>query len=80
MTNHIQTINEDLSALCKEKAMNEERIAKYQQMLLDSRKEYTRRHRKIQDITHFVKGFKMDVQELMVYIQEPPLLKVSLKL
>jgi chromosome segregation ATPase len=75
MTNHIQTINEDLSELCKEKASNEERIMKYQGMLVESRKEYTRRHRKIQDITHFVKGFKMDVQELMVYIQEPTLLK-----
>ncbi len=80
MTNHIQAINEDLSELCREKSMNEERIAKYQQKLIDSRKEYTRRHRKIQDVTHYIKGFKMDVQELMVYIQEPPLLKVCCEL
>lgn len=79
MTSHIQMINEELQSLSLSKVSNEARINKLIERLGLTKKEYTKNHQKVQDLSHFIKGFKTDLQDLMLYIQEPALLKVLLE-
>ncbi|KAJ3227959.1 hypothetical protein HK099_007828 [Clydaea vesicula] len=75
MTNHIQDINQDLESLNKSKSFSELKIEKLNEKLKKTKQDYTKKHQKVQDLFHYLKGFKTDFQDLMKYIQEPAMLK-----
>jgi chromosome segregation ATPase len=75
MSDQIQDINVELEILSKQKAQFEDEINSLKNRLESTKTAYTKEHRKFQDITHYMKVFKKDLQDAVEYIQEPPILK-----
>ncbi|KAJ3329215.1 Cilia- and flagella-associated protein 57, partial [Blyttiomyces sp. JEL0837] len=75
MTKQIKDINLELELLNKQKALFEEEIRNFKVRLEATKNDQMKEHRKFQEVTHYIKVFKNDLQDAIQYIQEPAILK-----
>ncbi|KAJ3085124.1 Cilia- and flagella-associated protein 57 [Quaeritorhiza haematococci] len=79
MTEEIQTINTDLEEISNKKQKLEAQISDLNAKLDATKQVYSVQHRRLQDIMHHIKVYRIDLHDAVNYIQEPVLLKKTVE-
>lgn len=77
MTELIIVINEKLEGANGKTAFLKKHIVDCKNQVVESRKIYTTQHDRVKDTRSYLNGMKRDLEDVVKYIQDVPLLKVD---